>query len=44
MQLEVSLGDVVECPHCRKEFEINDVDEDNYNDFDIYFEHVSTCG
>lgn len=44
MILEVELGDVIECPHCGKEFEMNNLDEDEIDDFDNYFEHVTTCG
>lgn len=40
---EFELGDIAECPHCGKEFEMNDLDEEDYNDFDKYFEHVSNC-
>lgn len=40
---EFELGDVAVCPHCGKEFEMNNLDEDNWNDFDDYFEHVTTC-
>ena len=40
---EFGLGDIVECPHCGKEFEINNLDENDINDFDNYFEHVTTC-
>lgn len=44
MILEVGLGDIVECPHCGKEFEMKNLDDENINDFDVYFEHVTTCG
>ncbi|WP_190323389.1 hypothetical protein [Rummeliibacillus sp. TYF-LIM-RU47] len=40
---EFRLGDIAECPHCGKEFEMNNLDEEDYNDFDQYFEHVSVC-
>ena len=43
MSLDVKLGDIVVCPNCGKEFEMNDLNEDSYNDFDMYFEHVSIC-
>lgn len=36
-------GDVAECPVCGKEFELNNLDEDELNDFDEYFEHITTC-
>lgn len=41
---EFEQGDIAECPHCGKEFEMNNLSEDDYNDFDQYFEHVSVCG
>lgn len=40
---EFEEGDVAICPHCEKEFEINNLKDDDYNDFDVYFEHVSIC-
>lgn len=40
---EFELGDIAECPHCGKKFEMNDLGEEDYNDFDKYFEHVSIC-
>ncbi|MGO4890316.1 hypothetical protein ACJ2A9_21420 [Anaerobacillus sp. MEB173] len=40
---EFSLGDIVECEHCGKEFELNNLDEDEFDDFDGYFEHITTC-
>ena len=33
-----NIGDIAECPECSKEFEFHSED-----DFDDYFEHVSTC-
>lgn len=30
---EFAEGDIMECPYCEKEFD----------DFDDYFEHVTTC-
>lgn len=41
---EFELGDIAVCHHCGKEFEMNNLDEDDWNDFDKYFEHVTTCG
>ncbi len=38
------LGDIAECPHCGKEFELNNFHEDEPDDFDEYFEHITTCG
>jgi len=35
---EYSIGDIVACPTCYKEFEINSDD-----DFDNYFYHITTC-
>lgn len=43
MDEEIKQGDIVECPHCGKEFEMNNLTEDDYNDFDKYFEHVTLC-
>lgn len=40
---ELGIGDIAECPHCGKEFEINNLDENEFDDFDAYFEHVTTC-
>lgn len=40
---EVRLGDIIECPECGKSFEMNDLSEDDLNDFDVYFEHITTC-
>lgn len=40
---DFELGDIAECPICGKEFEMNDLGEEDYNDFDKYFEHVSIC-
>lgn len=40
---EFELGDIAECYGCGKEFEMNNLDEKNINDFDIYFDHVTTC-
>lgn len=40
---EVNLGDIVECPHCKKEFEMNNFSDDDLDDFDEYFEHITTC-
>lgn len=40
---EFSLGDIAECPNCGKYFEMNNLDDDELNDFDNYFEHVTTC-
>ncbi|WP_176473323.1 hypothetical protein [Niallia circulans] len=40
---EYGLGDIAECPHCGKEYEMKNLDEEDYNDFDQYFEHVSIC-
>lgn len=43
MRDEITEGDIRECPHCGKEFEMNDLSEDDLNDFDNYFEHITTC-
>lgn len=40
---EFGHGDIMECPHCGKEFEINNIDDDELDDADTYFEHVTTC-
>lgn len=40
---EYGLGDIAECPLCGKEFEMNNLDDEDINDFDLYFEHISTC-
>jgi hypothetical protein len=40
---EFEQGDIAECHHCGKEFEMNNLNEEDYNDFDQYFEHVSMC-
>lgn len=40
---EFSLGDIAECPRCGREFELNNMDEEELNDFDEFFEHVTTC-
>jgi hypothetical protein len=40
---EFSLGDIAECPNCGKEFELNNLDDEDINDFDMYFEHITTC-
>ena len=41
---EFGISDVIECPRCGREFELNNLDEDNHDDFDEYFEHVTACG
>ncbi|WP_181898665.1 hypothetical protein [Halobacillus trueperi] len=41
---EINLGDVVDCPYCGKEFEMKNLDDDDLNDFDEYFEHITVCG
>lgn len=38
---EIGLGDIVECPSCSREFAMNNLDEDEFDDFDEYFMHVS---
>lgn len=40
---ELKLGDIVECPICGKEFEMTNFDGEKLDDFDLYFEHVTTC-
>lgn len=40
---EFELGDIAECPHCGEEFEMNNLSEDDFDDFDDYFMHVSMC-
>ena len=40
---DFGLGDVAECPQCGKEFEMNNLDDEEINDFDVYFEHFTTC-
>lgn len=43
MPVEFELGDTVECPVCRKVFEITRIDDDDIDDSDLYFEHVTMC-
>ena len=43
MKLQISEGDTVLCPHCEKEFYMEKFHEEEWDDFDRYFEHVSTC-
>lgn len=43
MNITISEGDTVWCPHCEKEFHIGELSEDEWDDADRYFEHVSTC-
>ncbi|KIL74210.1 hypothetical protein [Bacillus badius] len=40
---EFGLGDIAECPNCGRGFELNNLDEEELNDFDEYFEHITTC-
>lgn len=39
----LKLGDVVECPHCRKTFEMNYFALDDYDDYEEYLTHVAVC-
>lgn len=43
MTEEFEEGDVAQCPHCGKEYKLDNLSEDDYDDFDQYFEHVTTC-
>ncbi len=43
MIIEFELGDIVECPVCQKVFEITRIDDDELDDSDLYFEHVTMC-
>lgn len=36
-------GDIVFCPHCDQEFEINYISVSDIDDADEYFEHVTMC-
>jgi len=38
-----NVGDIAQCPNCSKEFEMSNLDDEELNDFDEYFEHVTTC-
>lgn len=40
----LGLGSIVECERCGEEFELNYLHEEELDDFDEYFEHVTTCG
>lgn len=40
---EIGLGDEVECPHCGREFALKDINDEELDDFDVYFEHITTC-
>jgi hypothetical protein len=37
------VGDIAECPHCGREFELMNLEEEELDDFDEYFEHITTC-
>ena len=41
---EFESGDIAECPHCGREFEMNNLDEEDFDDFDEYFMHVTMYG
>lgn len=41
--IEFGEGETVECPHCGKEFNIESIDDEEWDDSDVYFEHVSMC-
>ena len=43
MIIEFELGDIVECPVCRQSFEITRIDDNELDDSDLYFEHVTMC-
>lgn len=43
MIAEYQEDDVAVCPKCGKEFELKNLSEEDINDFDIFFEHVSVC-
>ncbi|MFD1777035.1 hypothetical protein [Paenibacillus rhizophilus] len=43
MIIDFGLGDIAECPRCGREFEINNLDDEELDDADRYFEHVTTC-
>ncbi|WP_445478009.1 hypothetical protein ACULLL_16745 [Lysinibacillus irui] len=40
---EFGLRDSAECPYCGKAFEMNDIDEEDDNDYERYLEHVLIC-
>jgi len=43
MNEEFKQGDIAECPYCGTEFQLDYISEEEYDDFDQYFEHVSAC-
>ena len=43
MDIEIREGDYVNCIHCGKEFHIKNVSDNDWDDFDSYFEHLTTC-
>lgn len=43
MIIEFEIGNNVECPACKRTFTINHMDEDEPDDTDFYFEHVTLC-
>ncbi|MHA7580416.1 hypothetical protein ACX12E_08455 [Paenibacillus vandeheii] len=43
MIIEYELGDTVECPVCCRVFTITRIDDEELDDSDLYFEHVTMC-
>lgn len=43
MKAEFQEGDIAVCPRCGAEHEMNYLDEDELDDFDEYFMHITTC-
>lgn len=43
MITEYEQGDIMECPHCGETFELEQILAEELDDFDEFFEHVSTC-
>lgn len=43
MNIEYELGVTVECPVCHQVFELIHLDDEELNDSDLYFEHVTMC-
>jgi hypothetical protein len=40
---EIDSGDIMECPHCGRDFEMNNINDEDIDDFDDYFMHITTC-
>ncbi|WJH28431.1 hypothetical protein N6H13_25910 [Paenibacillus sp. CC-CFT742] len=43
MNIDYELGDTVECPVCLRVFEITRIDDEELDDSDLYFEHITMC-